>query len=108
MINQQVQDRPPFVPRMIRRFAPLIILAWLGILFALSTQVPPLQQVAKDHSVSLDPLDAPSYKAIQRIGTKFTQPESSSVAMVVLEGEQPLAEDTRDYYKRLILSLIHI
>jgi len=102
MINQQVQDRPPFVPRMIRRFAPLIILAWLGILFALSTQVPPLQQVAKDHSVSLDPLDAPSYKAIQRIGTKFTQPESSSVAMVVLEGEQPLAEDTRDYYKRLI------
>ena len=102
MSNHQAQGQRPFVPRTIRRFAPLIILGWLGILFALSTTIPPLQQVAKEHSVSLDPVDAPSFKAMQRISAKFSQPDSSSVAIVVLEGQQPLAQDARDYYKGLI------
>ncbi|NTY62711.1 RND family transporter [Mycolicibacterium sphagni] len=102
MSNHQVPAKRPFAPRTIRRFAPLIILAWLGILFALSVTIPPLQQVAKSHSVSLDPVDAPSYKAIKRIGAIFAQPENSSVAMVVLEGQQPLADEARDYYRRLI------
>lgn len=102
MSNHQVQDRRPAVARTIRRFAPVIILAWLGILFALSMTIPPLQQVARTHSVSLDPVDAPSFKAMQAISSKFSQPESSSVAMVVLEGDRPLGQADRDYYDQLI------
>lgn len=97
-----VRDQRPAVPRTIRRYAPLVILAWLGILVALSTAIPSLHEVTKENSVSLDPVDAPSYQAMERINTQFSQPESSSVAMVVIEGQRPLAEDTREYYNELI------
>ncbi|QEN13239.1 RND family transporter [Mycolicibacterium sp. ELW1] len=102
MSNHQSQDRRPVIAQTIRRFAPLIILAWLGILFTLSATIPPLQQVAKDHSISLDPIDAPSYKAMQRIGARFNQPTNTSVAMVLLESDQPLGDDARAYYKELV------
>ena len=36
------------------------------------------------------------------MGAKFTQPDNSSLAIVVLEGQQPLAQDARDYYKGLV------
>ncbi len=102
MTTHHTGDRPPVIPRTIRRFAPLIILAWLGLLFVLSATIPPLQEVAKGHSVSLDPVDAPSYKALQRIGERFTQPKNTSVAMVVLESDQPLGDEARAYYKNLV------
>jgi RND superfamily putative drug exporter len=99
------QTRKPFVARTIYRFALLIILAWLAITVLVSAGVPPLEQVEKDHSVSLSPKDAPSFDAMKRMGDDFKESNSDSVAMIVLEGEQPLGNDAHQYYNRLIREL---
>jgi RND superfamily putative drug exporter len=96
---------PPFIARTIHRFSVLIILAWLAITVTVSIGVPSLEQVEKEHSVSLSPNDAPSIKAMKRIGEDFKESDSDSVAMVVLEGQQPLGDDAHKYYDRLIRQL---
>ena len=45
---------PPFAARTIHRFSVLIILAWLAITVIMTIGVPPLEQVAKEHSVSAE------------------------------------------------------
>jgi len=94
-----------FVAGMVRKLAVPIILAWLAITVAVSVGVPPLEQVAKEHAVSLSPKDAPSVKAMARVGKDFKESSSNSVAMVVLEGNQPLGEDAHKYYDSLIRQL---
>jgi putative drug exporter of the RND superfamily len=92
----------PFVARKIHRFAVFIILAWLAITVIVSVGVPPLEQVEKDHSVSLSPKDAPSFEAMKRMGRDFKESNSDSIAMIVLEGQQPLGDDAHAYYNGLI------
>ena len=82
-----------------------IILAWLAIIVIMGIGVPPLEQVEKEHSVSLNPTDAPSFKAMKRMGADFKESNSDSVAMIVLEGQQPLGDDAHSYYDRLIRQL---
>jgi putative drug exporter of the RND superfamily len=96
---------PPFVARTIHRFPVLIILAWLAIAVIVSVGVPPLEQVEEEHSVALAPNDAPSVKAMKRMGRDFNESDSDSVAMIVLEGQQPLGHDVHEYYDRLIRQL---
>ena len=96
---------PPFAARTIHRFSVLIILAWLAITVIMTIGVPPLQQVATERSVSLDPTDAPSFKALKRMGEVFNESNSNSVAMIVLEGQQRLGDDVHQYYDSLILQL---
>ncbi len=72
----------------------------------LSLGVPSLEQVEKEHSVSLNPADAPSFKAATRANEDFKQADSGGgTAMIVLEGQQPLGGDAHRYYDRLILQL---
>ena len=96
---------PPFAARTIHRFSVLIILAWLAITVIMTIGVPPLEQVAKEHSVSVDPTDAPSFKAMKRMGEVFNESNSNSVAMIVLEGQQRLGDDVHQYYDSLIRQL---
>jgi RND superfamily putative drug exporter len=96
---------PPFVARTIHRFSVPIILVWLAITVIVTIGVPPLQQVEQEHSVSQSPTDAPSFKAMKRIGEDFKEANSESVAMVVLEGQQPLGDNAHRYYDRLIRQL---
>src|SRR5215217_3135851 len=49
--------------------------------------------------------DAPSIKAMNRIGDLFQESNTDSVAMIVLEGEQPLGEAAHKYYDDLIRQL---
>ena len=95
----------PFVARTIHRFSVPIILAWLAITVILSISVPSLDQVEKEHSVSLSPDDAPSFKAAKRMGQDFKESTSDNAAMIVLEGQQPLGDDAHKYYDRLIRQL---
>ena len=67
---------PPLVARTIRRFSVPIILAWLAITVIVSIGVPPLEQVEKEHSVSLSPQDAPSFQAAKRMGQDFKESNS--------------------------------
>ncbi|MGO9243589.1 MAG: RND family transporter [Verrucomicrobiia bacterium] len=114
MSNHQLHSSPPLVARTIRRFSVPIILAWLAIIAFLNICVPSLEQVAQEHSVSLNPTDAPSFKASERIGGDFKQSDKSGsadqsasglLAMILLEGQQPLGDDAHRYYDRLILQL---
>jgi putative drug exporter of the RND superfamily len=96
---------PPFVARLIRRFSVPIILAWLAMIVIVNTAASPLEQVEKEHSVSLNPTDAPSFTAMTRINEDFKEATSNSLAMIVLEGQQPLGDDAHQYYDRLIRQL---
>jgi RND superfamily putative drug exporter len=96
---------PPFVARTIRRFSVPIILAWLAIAVIVSIGIPPLEQVEKEHSVSLSPSDAPSFKAMKRIGEDFNDSNSGSAAAIVLEGQQRLGDGAHKYFDRLIRQL---
>ncbi len=59
MINPPVQKPPSRVARWIHRLAVPIVLAWVAIAFILTVAVPPLEQVEKEHAISLSPIDAP-------------------------------------------------
>ena len=96
---------PPFVARTIHRFSVPIILAWLAFAVIVSVGVPPVEQVEKERSVALFPNDAPSVKAMKRMGEDFNESNSDSVAMIVLEGQRPLGDDAHAYYDRLIRQL---
>ncbi|OBF27080.1 hypothetical protein A5724_03240 [Mycobacterium sp. ACS1612] len=93
------------VARTVRRFAVPVILGWLVITLLVSIGVPALEQVAKEHAVSLSAQDAPSLKAMKRIGELFRESGTDGIAMIVLEGEQPLGDDARQYYGQLIRQL---
>jgi putative drug exporter of the RND superfamily len=105
MSNHQLANGRPFVARTIHRLAVPIILAWLAIAVIVTLGVPPLERVEKEHSVSETPKDAPSFKAMDRMVADFKQANSETVAMVVLEGQQPLGNDTHRYYDQLIRQL---
>jgi RND superfamily putative drug exporter len=110
MSNHPPHNSRPLVARTIRRFSVLIILAWLGIIGFLIFCVPSLEQVESEHSVSLNPLDAPSVAAAERINEDFKsadqrQSGSAGVASIVLEGQQPLGDEAHKYYERLVSQL---
>jgi putative drug exporter of the RND superfamily len=108
MSNEQVVNKhttQPFVARTLYRFSRLIILAWLALAVIVTIGVPPLEQVEKEHSVSLSPTDAPSVKAMKRMGEDFKESNSDSVAVIVLEGQQRLGDDAHRYYDSLIRQL---
>jgi putative drug exporter of the RND superfamily len=105
MINPPVQKPPSRVARWIHRLAVPIVLAWVAIAFILTVAVPPLEQVEKEHAISLSPIDAPSFRALERMGALFGESESDSVAMIVLEGDQPLGDEAHRYYDELIRQL---
>ncbi|WP_441959190.1 MMPL/RND family transporter [Mycolicibacterium houstonense] len=105
MSNRQTSDRPPLIARAIYRLSVPIILGWLALIAVVTFAVPSLEQVGRESSVSLVPKDAPSFRAMQRMGEVFKESDSDSVAMIVLEGETPLGEDAHRYYDELIRQL---
>lgn len=102
---EQTRHRPPRIARWIHRLAVPIILGWVAIALILTVGVPPLEQVEKEHAISLSPIDAPSFRALERMGDLFGETGSGSVAMLVLEGDQPLGDDAHAYYDDLIRQL---
>jgi RND superfamily putative drug exporter len=84
----------------------LIVISTLtAVGWNVKSAIPSLERVAEKHSVSLMPGDAPSVKAMTRIGQDFKESTSDNSAMIVLEGQQPLGEDTQQYYAELIREL---
>ncbi|OBF13601.1 RND family transporter [Mycobacterium sp. ACS4331] len=108
------RPRPPRVARTIRRMAPIIVLGWLAIILFTTLSavggdwraaIPALERVAEENSVSLMPAEAPSTVGMLRMGQAFGESDSDSSAMIVLEGEQPLGENAREYYAGLVREL---
>lgn len=99
------RTKPPLLARTIHRLSVPIVLAWLAITLTVSIAVPPLEQVEKEHQVSVSPKDAPAIQAMKRMGEDFKESDSDSVAMIVLEGQQPLGDDAHTYYDHLVREL---
>ena len=96
------QQSRPFVPRTIRRLALPILLFWIGLAAVTNIAVPQLEDVGKTHNVALNSPDAPSLKAIKRIGEKFHEFDTDSSAMIVLEGDKPLGADAHRFYDEMV------
>ncbi|OBK72990.1 RND family transporter [Mycobacterium sp. 1274761.0] len=96
---------PSAIARWIRRMSIPIILGWLALLFLLNATVPQLEVVGKANQVSMSPTDAPSMQAMKHMGQRFGESDSDSVAMLVVEGDEPLGEAALDYYKDLVAKL---
>ncbi|MDT5222495.1 MAG: putative drug exporter of the superfamily, partial [Mycobacterium sp.] len=96
-MSDQDQSRPR-TPRVIRRLALPILLFWVALAALTNIAVPQLEDVGKTHNVALNSPDAPSLKAIKRIGQAFHEFDTDSSAMVVLEGDKPLGADAHRFY----------
>jgi putative drug exporter of the RND superfamily len=108
MSNHQAhheRTKRPFVARAVRKLPVPIILGWLAIALIVSVGVPSLEQVSKEHAVSLNANDASSVKAMARMGKAFKESDSDSLAMIVLEGSRPLGQDAHQYYADLVRQL---
>jgi RND superfamily putative drug exporter len=99
------QTARPFVARLIRAGAIPIILIWVAITAALNLVLPQVESVSKHNAVSWSPQDAPSVIAAKKMGAKFAESTSDSIAMVVLTGDQPLDAAAHHYYDELIANL---
>ncbi|BBY35732.1 hypothetical protein BST33_05020 [Mycolicibacter minnesotensis] len=88
-----------------RRFAIPIIVGWVALTALVSVAVPPLEQVAKEHPVSLSAKDSPSIQAMARLGHDFAESNTDSAAMIVIEGDEPLGDAAHHYYNELIAAL---
>ncbi len=108
------RTRPPAIPRAIRKFPVFIILAWVLLIVVTTlaavngnwgSVIPALEKVGREQSVSVMPEDAPSVQAMTRIGERFEESHSNSFAMIVLEGQEPLGENARQYYAGLVRAL---
>ena len=91
--------------RFVRTFAWPIIIGWLLLTVALNVLVPPIETVARTHAVTMSPQDAPAMIAAKRIGKTFQEFDSDSMAMLVLESDEPLGVDAHRYYDHLIRDL---
>ncbi len=100
-------ERPhrPFIPHFIRIFAVPIILGWVALTVLVNVAVPALEVVGEAHSAPMAPLDAPSMKAMMRLGHNFQEFDSNSTVMIVLEGQQPLGDAAHRYYDEIVAKL---
>ncbi|ANW65340.1 hypothetical protein BCA37_18690 [Mycobacterium sp. djl-10] len=97
-----VDAQPSGPARWIRRLAVPIILFWVAMVAVAGLFIPPLEEVAAANSVPLNPTDAPSLQAMQQMGEVFGESNSDSIALVVLEGVEPLGDEAHAYYDELI------
>jgi putative drug exporter of the RND superfamily len=99
------QQSRPFSPHTIRRLSVPILLLWVALAAITNIAVPQLEEVGKTHNVALNSPDAPSLIATKRIGQVFHEFDTDSTAMIVLEGDKPLAEDAHRFYDSMIHKL---
>jgi putative drug exporter of the RND superfamily len=109
MSEHRAEDRAkrPFLPRMVRLFAIPIIFFWALLAVSTSTFMPQVERVAEELAGPVVPHYAPSQRALLAIGAKFQESNSTSLAMVVLEANQPLGDVDHQYYDDLMRRLLH-
>lgn len=104
--NQTAQlPTSPRFARAVHKLAVPIVLLWVGLVVVLTVFVPSLDQVGKDHTVSMSPNDAESMQAMKRVGKVFNEFSTDSAIMIVLESDKPLGDDAHHFYDQLIKKL---
>jgi putative drug exporter of the RND superfamily len=100
----QLPKMPRFA-RTVHKLAVPIVLLWIGLVVVLSVFLPSLDEVGKEHTVSMSPKEAASMQAMKRVGQVFNEFNTDSAIMIVLEGSQPLGDDAHHFYDQLIRKL---
>ena len=101
-MSAHAKDTRTGIPRTIRALAVPIILVWVAYTAAVNLLVPQVEKVGMANAVSMSPQDAPAVIAAKRMGAKFQESTSDSIAMVVIVGDQTLGESAHRYYATLI------
>ncbi|SEH79350.1 putative drug exporter of the RND superfamily [Mycolicibacterium rutilum] len=102
--HAQAARRSPLA-KWIRRLSIPIMIGWLLLIGVFNMTVPQLEVVGQMRSVSMSPSEAPSVIAMKRVGEVFEEFKSDSAAMIVLESDEPLGGEARQYYDRLVAKL---
>lgn len=95
----------PMLPRLIRLCAVPIIIGWIALTVVVNIIAPQLEVVGERHAAPMAPMDAPSMKAMMRLGHNFKEFDSNSTVTIVLEGQQELGEAAHRYYDNIIHQL---
>lgn len=90
------------VARAVRVLAVPIIVCWGLLAVNTNTFIPQVERVAEQLAGSMIPSYAPSQVAMLRIGEKFQESTSTSLAMLVLEADRPLDDGDHRYYDDLV------
>lgn len=90
------------VARIVRVLAVPIIIFWGLLAVGTNTFIPQVEKVAEQLAGSMIPGYAPSQVAMLRIGEKFQESTSTSLAMLVLEADRPLDDGDHRYYDDLV------
>jgi len=105
MSNETAQAPRSGIARVIRILAVPIILFWLLVALGTTLFTPSLGEVAGKHSVPMTPMQAPAFKDMMTIGHKFKEFDTDSTAMVVLEGDDKLADSAHEFYNKIVAKL---
>jgi RND superfamily putative drug exporter len=87
------------------RYAVLVVLGWVVAAGLGNIAVPQLERVVALHSRSFMPASAPSSTASMRSAELLGEPPSDNLNYVVLERNQPLQQQDRQYYDALVAKL---
>ncbi|WP_434084940.1 RND family transporter [Mycolicibacter heraklionensis] len=90
---------------MVRLLAIPIIVCWGLLAMTTNTFVPQVEKVAEELAGPMVPTYAPSQAAMLAIGEKFEESTSTSMTMLVLEADRPLADQDHRYYDELVRTL---
>lgn len=91
--------------RLTSRYAVVIIGLWILAAAAANLAVPQLERVVDTHARSFMPPGAPSAEAAARAAQLFNQTPSNNFVYVVLERNQRLTQQDRQFYDALTSSL---
>jgi putative drug exporter of the RND superfamily len=95
----------PLIARAVRVLAIPIIVFWAVLAVTTNTFIPKVEDVATELAGPMVPTYAPSQAAMLHIGEKFKESTSTSLTMVVLEGDRPLDDRDHQYYDDLMRRL---
>lgn len=90
---------------MVRLLAIPVVICWGLLAITTNTFVPQVEKVAEELAGPMVPTYAPSQAAMLAIGEKFEESTSTSMTMLVLEADRPLADQDHHYYDELVRTL---
>jgi RND superfamily putative drug exporter len=91
--------------RFTSRHATWVVVIWVVGAGAANLAVPQLEQVVETHARSFMPADSASSIAARHAAELLDEPPSDNLNYVVLERDQPLGEQDREFYDRLVATL---
>ncbi|HUH69224.1 MAG TPA: MMPL family transporter [Mycobacterium sp.] len=107
--GQTGQDIPvgvfPRLGRLIARRPWVVIGVWVVLAGVLSLTMPSLDEISQRHPVDILPAGAPVLVATENMTAAFHEPESESIAVVVLSDAKGLSPADEGTYKKLVDAL---